>query len=179
VLLFLCNVTKQKGVDAAIRAFAEILRIKSNVKHLIVGDGDYFLKAKRLVQRMRLAPHAVFSGAVKHQQIPSYINAGDILLFFTLRKEGFPFVIIEAMACGKPIIASNIGGNSEALQYGRTGILIEAGNLKETVKSLGKLFDEEELSQQLSQNALKEVTQRFSTERMIGSIERVLKTCIN
>jgi len=165
VILFLSHVTKQKGVDVAIRAFAEIRRKKSNVKLMIVGDGNDFLKANRLVRQMRLEPDVVFSGALEHKQIPSYINAGDVLLFPTLRKEGFPFVIIEAMACGKPIIASNIGGNSEALEDGRTGILI-------------KLLDDEELSRQLSQNAFTEVTQRFGTEKMVLGIERVLKACL-
>ena len=179
VILFLSHVTKQKGVDMAIRAFAEIRRKKSNLKLMIVGDGDYFLKAKRLVRQLKMDLHVFFSGAVEHKWIPNYINAGDILLFPTIRKEGFPFVIIEAMACGKPIVATKIGGNIEALDDGRTGVLIEAGNLNETVKSLEKLLDDDELSRQLGQNAFIEATRRFGIEKMVLGIERVLKTCIS
>jgi len=178
VILFLSHLTKQKGVDVAIRAFAEVRGKKSKVKLMIVGGGNYFLNAKRLVRQMRLEPHVVFSGPLEHHEVPGYINAGNILLFPTLRQEGFSLVLIDAMACAKPIIASNIGGNSEALENGRTGILVEAGNLKEIVKSLENLLDDEKLSQQLGQNALKEVTKRFSEERMIRGIEGVLKAYI-
>jgi len=179
VVFFLSHVTKQKGVDIAIRAFAEIRRNKTGVKLMIVGDGDEFANAKRLVADLGLDPYVVFVGAVAHHKLPDYINAGDILLFPTLRKEGFSLVIIDAMACAKPIIASDIGGNSEALEHGRTGILIEAGNLKMAVKSLEKLLINDELARRLAQNALAEVTRRFSIEKMILGIERVLYACVD
>jgi glycosyltransferase involved in cell wall biosynthesis len=175
VILFLSHITRQKGIDVAIRAFAEILRRKSNLKLMIVGDGDYLPEAKNLVQRLRLKPYVIFTGAVDYEKVPDYINAGDILLLPTIRQEGLPLVIIEAMACGKPVVASNIGGNSDALEHGRSGLLTQPGSIEETVKSLERLLDNAEFSRQIAQNALNEVEQRFSKEDMIQGIERVLK----
>jgi glycosyltransferase involved in cell wall biosynthesis len=174
-ILFLSHVTRQKGVDVAIRAFAEILRRKSNLKLMIVGGGDYLPEAKNLVQRLRLNPSIIFTGAIDYEKVPDYINAGDILLLPTIRQEGLPLVIIDAMACGKPVVASNIGGNSDALEHGKTGLLTKPGSIEETVKSLERLLDNAEFSRQLAQNALNEVKQRFSEEGMIQGIERVLE----
>lgn len=179
VILFLSHVTRQKGVDVAIRAFAEIVRRKSNLKLMIVGGGDYLPEAKNLVLRLRLKPYVIFTGAADYERVPDYINAGDILLLPTIRQEGLPLVIIDAMACGKPVVASNIGGNSDALEHGRSGLLTQPGSIEETVKSLEKLLDNAEFSRQLAQNALNEVKQRFSKEGMIQGIERVLKDVYN
>ena len=178
-ILFLSHITKQKGVDVAIRAFAEILRRKSNLRLMIVGDGDYLPEAKNLVQHLRLEPYIIFAGAIDYEKVPDYINAGDILLLPTIRQEGLPLVIIDAMACGKPVVASNIGGNSDALEHGKTGLLIQPGSIEEAVKSLERLLDNAEFSRQLAQNALNEVKQRFSEECMIQGIERVLKDVSN
>jgi glycosyltransferase involved in cell wall biosynthesis len=179
VILFLSHITRQKGIDVAIRAFAEVLRRKSNPKLMIVGDGDYLPEAKNLVQSLRLEPYVIFIGAVDYEKVADYINAGDILLLPTIRQEGLPLVIIDAMACGKPVIASNIGGNSDALEHGRTGLLTQPGSIEETVKSLERLLDNAEFSRQLAQNALNEVKQRFSKEGMIQGIERILKDVCN
>jgi glycosyltransferase involved in cell wall biosynthesis len=178
-ILFLSHVTRQKGIDIAISAFAEILRRKSNLKLMIVGDGDYLPEAKNLVQSLRLEPYVIFTGAVDYEKVADYINAGDILLLPTIRQEGLPLVIIEAMACGKPVVASNIGGNSDALEHEKTGLLIQPGSIEEAVKSLERLLDNAEFFRQIARNALNEVKQRFSKEGMIQGIEQVLKNVSN
>lgn len=175
VILFLSQINRQKGADIAIMAFAEILHRRSNLKLMIVGGGDYLPEVKSLVQSLRLEPYVIFTGAIDHEKVPGYINAGDIVLFPTIRQEGLPFVIIEAMACGKPVVASNIGSNSEALEHKKTGLLTKPGGIKETVKSLERLLDNAEYSQLLAQNALNKVRCSFSKESMVQGIERVLK----
>ncbi len=175
VILFLSHITRQKGIDVAIMAFAEILHRKSNLKLMIVGDGDYLPEVKSLVQCLRLETYVIFTGAIDYEKVPGYINAGDILLFPTIRQEGLPFIILEAMACGKPVVASNIGGNSDVLEHGKTGLLTKPGSIEEIVKSLERLLDDAGFSRHLAQNALNEVKHGFSKESMIQGIERVLK----
>ncbi len=179
VILFLSHITRQKGADIAIKAFAEILYRKSNLKLMIVGDGDYLPEVKSLVQCLRLETYVIFTGAIDYEKVPGYINAGDILLFPTIRQEGLPFIIIEAMACGKPVVASNIGGNSDALEHGKTGLLTKPGSIEEIVKSLERLLDNAGFSRHLAQNALNEVKHCFSKESMILKLEQVLKDVSN
>ena len=92
--------------------------------------------------------------------------------------EGLPYVIPEAMSCGKPVIASRIGGIPTIIEDGKDGILIEPGSLKELKETIIEVLDDEELSRQLGENAREKIVERYSLDRMVDDTIRVYESVL-
>ncbi len=172
VLLFFSLVTKQKGLHLLIKALPTILKNNKCVKLLIVGEGEYLDEARLLVKQSGLGNYAFFTGHIPRKEASHYINASDIFIMPTLRQEGLPFSLLEAMACQKPIIASRIGGIPSVIDDGVNGLLIPPGNIEELVDKLLLLIENGDFANKLANNARKKIIQKFSLEEMI---ERTIK----
>ena len=174
VILFLSLLSKQKGADIAIKALNELSNHK-NLKLIIAGDGEYLEDAKLLVKHFKLESRIVFTGFVRNEDTAEYYNASDIFIFPTLRLESFGIVIAEAMACGKPVIASNIGAIPDVIDNGTNGILIPIGDFKELARQIILLLNNQRYSSMLAKNAQQKALERFGLDRMMEETIKVLK----
>jgi glycosyltransferase involved in cell wall biosynthesis len=179
VLLFLSHVTRQKGLDQFIHAMPAILQESRKVKLLVVGGGDYLEEAKRLIKKNNLNNHVIFTGPVAHQDAANYINASDIFVLPTLRQEGLPFAMLEAMACQKPVIVSRIGGVPSAITDGENGLLVSPGNSDELFNKTVYLLNNESLNEKLAFNAHRSVQRRFGIDIMIDRTVQVMENTIS
>jgi len=178
VLLIASTVSRQKGFNIALTAFKEILSIHSNMKLLVVGDGVYLEDLKRLADQFGIQNNVIFTGHVSNDEISGFYNASDIFLLPTLRVEGFPRVLIEAMSCGKPVVASRIGGILSIIDDNKNGLLITPGNVSELVEKVLFLLKNEAFGSQLADNARKEVIKKFSLDKMLEKTIKVFETAI-
>ncbi len=89
---------------------------------------------------MGLEREVIFAGPVLHEEAASYINACDLFVLPTIRQEGLPFAILEAMACQKPVIVTQIGGISSVVRDGSNGILVAPGDLEKLQEAIGLLL---------------------------------------
>lgn len=167
VLLFFSFVTKQKGLHLLIKALPAILKDNKYVKLLVVGDGDYLDEAKQLVGQLGLDSYVVFAGHISHEEAPDYINASDVFVLPTLRQEGMPFSLIEAMSCGKPVVASRIGGVPSVIDDVVNGILIPPGSTSKLIEKINLLLRDNDFADKLAVNARKKAMEKLSHERMI------------
>lgn len=109
-------------------AFGQLLKVKENLYLIFVGDGELRGKLLQEASRLGISGHIRFSeGAVPPREIPNYMQAFDFLCVPSIG-EGWPNVILEAMACGKPVIATNVGGNPEAVSSDKVGLIVPAQN---------------------------------------------------
>jgi len=177
VILFLSLLSKQKGADIAIKALNELSNHK-NLKLIIAGDGEYLEDAKLLVRYFKLESRIVFTGFVRNEDTAKYYNACDIFILPTLRLESFGIVIAEAMACGKPVIASNIGAIPDVIDNGTNGILIPIGDFKELARQINSLLNNQRYSSMLAKNAQQKALERFGLDRMVEETIKVLKLAI-
>lgn len=113
ILLFIGNLIDVKGVNYLIEAMNEIIEHEKRILLIIVGDGSGKDKFKLLTQKYDLGDYIKFAGPQKHTEIPIWLNACDLFVLPSIN-EGFGVVLIEAAACGKPVVASNVGGIPEA-----------------------------------------------------------------
>jgi glycosyltransferase involved in cell wall biosynthesis len=178
VLLFLSHITKQKGLDQLIKAMPGILKIDEKVKVFVVGDGVYLKEAKKLVQKLELNDNVIFTGHIAHENTPKYINASDIYILPTLRGEGLPFALLEAMACQKPVIASRMGGIPSAIRDGVNGLLVSPGDDDDLIKKTIYLMDNETHTQKLASNARMSVLKKFGVDSMVDQTAQVLEKAI-
>lgn len=134
------SLEKIYGVDFLIKAFK---MVKEELQHiplklLIVGTGSEEKNLKNLVQKLNLKNDTIFTGRINHSEISLYHNMVDIFVAFSI-EESFGVAVLEASACAKPVIVSNLSGFGEIVDHGKTGIIVEKENLinlSEALKSL-------------------------------------------
>jgi glycosyltransferase involved in cell wall biosynthesis len=116
-----------KGFHVLLEAFAEVQRRLNGRAHLIlVGEGTQHDKLKRQAEDLGIISSVEFAGAVEQKRLVCFYQKADLLCVPSF-SEGLPCVVVEAMACGKPVVASNVGGIPEIVDS-RSGICVEPGN---------------------------------------------------
>lgn len=138
-----------------------------DIQCLIYGastDLEYSLRCINMVSTLGLQDNIRFMGKVKDPEIA--YNAADVVVISSIT-EGFPFAIIEAMACGKGIVATDVGGIREALEG--CGLLVRSSHPQELANALLQLLHDEKLRSKLGAAALKRVQEGFTIEQSLGS----------
>jgi len=113
IILFVGHLIKTKGIDYLIEALANFDK-NINFKLYLIGSGEEKENFIQIIKEKNLSKVADFVGTVKHSELVDWYNATDILCLPSLR-EGIPNVILESLACGTPVVATNIGNNSEII----------------------------------------------------------------
>lgn len=171
VLVSVGRLQAEKGLHLTLQALARLQR--SDVHLLIVGRGKDEARLRRLAQRYGLAGQVHFTGFVPHEELPAYLNAADLFVMPTLCAEALPMAILEAMACGLPIIATDIGGIPSAIDHGRNGLLFPPGDVDRLTGHIRWLLDEPSLAQAMGETARAKAIEQFSLERMVRETEAV------
>jgi glycosyltransferase involved in cell wall biosynthesis len=167
IILTLGNIIKQKGYHLLIEALPKILE-KEEVKLVIVGDGKYLEELKRLSKKEGVDSNIVFTGKVNRSELTDYYNIADIFAFPTLRGEGLPYVLIEAMSCGLCVVSSPSGGVVDIIEEGKTGKFVKVGNLRRLSETLIKLLKDKKERELLGKNARREVLSKFDVRQMVN-----------
>lgn len=125
-LLFVGNLKHDKGVMELLQAFSAL--DNRNYQLTIVGDGVMRNEMQRFVETKQLQQQVFFTGSIPHSRLPELMRDADILVLPSYR-EGVPNVILEAMACGLPVVATDVGGIPEIIQPMVNGLLVPARNV--------------------------------------------------
>ncbi len=167
------NFYKTKGVDVLIEAIAMMSDdIKGKIQVILFGDGPESEDLRLKIKDLRLKHIVVMLGKV--DQAARYLKALDIFVLPS-RKEGFPYALLEAMQTGLPIIATNVGGNAEAL--GNAGILVDPENPKALSAALSTLLLDSNRVQLLSKKS-SERAKLFTAEKMFEETKKVYEKII-
>jgi len=171
ILIYVGRVVKSKGIKDLIDAFK---MCGKNAKLLIVGDGADAELFKKHVSKLRLEESVEFLGLRPHSEVLDLVSGADLFVLPSRRVEGFPMTIVESLAAGTPIIGADIGGISEGIDEGITGLLYESGDVRALCEKLSILLDDKFLRAKMSQNARAVARQRFSLDAMLNKYESVL-----
>lgn len=166
------NLMRRKSVDHLLRAAARMKALdESAFRVMVVGDGEERQKLESLAHQLGLAGQVDFTGFLK-EPLPA-MAAMDVFAFCSL-KEGFPRVIIEAMALGKPVVSSNVIGPQEAVEDGTTGFLYEYGDIEKLAALLMALRRDADLRARMGAAGRRRVEARFSVETYVTDVSRIL-----
>ncbi len=137
---------------------------------IIVGDGPVKVKLQQGIKDYGLNDRVFLPG--RKDNIPDYLSAFDIFVL-TSDFEGISNTILEAMACGVPVVATNVGGTPEIVDDGNTGLLVKPRNKNELFNSLKKLYDDPPLRQKMGESAINAIAEKFSLMRMVNEYENI------
>jgi phosphatidylinositol alpha-1,6-mannosyltransferase len=128
-----------KGYDNVLGSLPQVIESIPNLKYLIVGEGDDLPRVKLLVQQLNLEDHVVFCGRLADHELADHYNLCDVFIMPS-RNEGFGIVFLEALACGKPVIAGNRDGSRDALLNGEFGLLVDPDSFKDIAAALTQVL---------------------------------------
>jgi len=158
-----------KGIDALIKIMPEIRKKIPKTLLVIIGDGPEMPKLRKLAQVYGITDFVIFTGRIERELVLKYMKSSDIFVLFS-QYEGMPHTILEAMACGTPVIASNKCGNPEIIKDSINGFLVNSlDELKE--KILFSLSHPKDM-EKIRQNALDTVKQ-YSWEQHLNKLEKI------
>ncbi|MEC9293938.1 MAG: glycosyltransferase [Chloroflexota bacterium] len=143
-ILFVGRLEPLKGVDNLFRAVASLENLKSITLSVVGGDGNSQEKRRlqALAKKMRLNQTVHFLGPIPQEELPIYYNAADVCVLPSYY-ESFGFAALEASACGKPVIASEVGGLRTIVNHGRTGFLVPPKRMDLIAERLCELLDDD------------------------------------
>lgn len=176
VVLTVGRLQRRKGHDMMIRAIPSIRDAVPDILYVIVGDGEELESLKRLVEECGVTPNVQFRTAAADEELLACYQQCDLFVLPNRQIgadiEGFGIVLLEAQACGKPVVAGASGGTQETLCEGRTGLTIPCDSpelLAATVAGL--LCDKTKLSE-MGVAARKWIEERFDWNRLAARFER-------
>ena len=140
MVLTVGNLTKVKGQEYLILAVEEVVKRRKDVLCVIIGNGKLRGKLKSQIRELNLQHHIKLPGGKSHGEVPLWMNACDAFVLPSLN-ESFGVVQIEAMACGKPVIATYNGGSEEIITSEEYGYLVEPRNPREMAKRILATLD--------------------------------------
>jgi len=160
---------EEKGNRYFIEAAPQVLREFPNARFVIAGDGPLREELETLAKKLDLDGKLHFAGFVS--EVAVALAAMDIYVMASLM-EGFPFALAEAMAAGKTVVASNVGGMKEMIQHDENGLLAPPANSAALAEALMRLLKNPTLSQRLG-DAARQRSQAFSVERNVQALESI------
>ncbi len=145
----------------------------------LIGEGALRETLEKKISEYGLEKQIVLLGALSHQAVFYKMQSADIFVFPSV-SEGFGLVLLEAMASGLAIVASETNGVPEIITEGKTGLLCEAGNAEALAETLFKLCSDKELGKQLALNALEDVMTRFDNQVLVSALYfKMMECCKN
>ncbi len=159
----------QKGHEYLLRAARKIIPRMGNIKFLIVGDGQMKESLESLSERLDIKENVVFTG--KRNDIKDMLYISDFSVVSSIR-EGFSNVVLESMACEKPVVATDVGGNKEIIIDGENGFIVPSRDEDALADKILTLAGNEELTKKIGLVA-KETVKSFSLSRMAYKTEKL------
>lgn len=142
-LLAIGRLTWQKGYDYLLEAMQSVLS-KNQCKLLIIGDGEEFERLSKKIDELQIAESVRIIRRVNRDEIIDYMHASDIFIQASV-SDALPNTLLEASACGLPIIGTKAGGIPEVVVDGSNGILVEAKNGSALASAINRLISDEDL----------------------------------
>ncbi|MEP7342030.1 MAG: glycosyltransferase [Acidobacteriota bacterium] len=172
------QITPRKGQLELIRAFARIVHQIPRSRLVVVGaplfnnDHEYLLKIKQAAEDLKISDRVIFTGA--RSDVPVIMCALDLLVLNS-KIEPLGLVVLEAMVCGTPVLATAVDGVPELMNHKVTGWLVSAGNEKQLAESIITLGNNWRLRNGLAENARRNVVSGFSKEKYLWLVENYYK----
>lgn len=175
VLLSVGRITEGKGFDNLIKIISKI----KNVELIIIGEGPKLEDLHNIAENERVTKKVNFLGEIAHEKLPAFYNLADVFCFPSKLREACPLVLIEAMACGVPVVASRIGGIPNIVENYKDGLLVEPGSITDIEKKIRKLVNDDSLRKRLGEKAREKAVNQFSIEQMVKETIQIYKEIKN
>jgi glycosyltransferase involved in cell wall biosynthesis len=180
VILYVGRFDSRKGIETLVKATSrQEIRQNQNLKVIIVGgstpgqsDGIERQRIEGIVQELGLQDIIIFAGRVEHSELAYYYTAADVCVVPS-HYEPFGLVAIEAMACGTPVVASDVGGLKFTVVNEVTGLVVPPQDEAEFARAIALILSDLDWGKQLGENAKKRVESKFSWNSVASQLDKL------
>ncbi len=170
-ILFLGRLDRRKGLHRLLKALPYVIKDIPDVKVIVAGSGPLEEYYKKMVKELNLLHHVEFRGFISSEDIPKYYRSCSLYTSPAEGGESFGIVLIEAMASGVPVVASNIQGYNEVIQTDKNGVLVDTKNPEEYGYALSYVLKDKGLREKLIKNGIEVVRKKYSWDVVAKKIE--------
>ena len=183
-LLFVGRLAEKKGAVYLLRAMPMIVRRFPNAKLALIGSGPEEDAIRREIKELGLETHVVQLGKVAQERMPDYMASADVFVMPSVvaasgDTEGLPVVLMEALASGTPVVCSDVGGVSDLIKHGETGLLAREKDADNLGRQCIAMLDDEALRKATAERGRALVQQRFSWPTVALAFEAVFHDCVS
>ncbi len=172
---YVSRIEEGKGWELFVKTLSKLIENGYDVKGIIAGRGNEVPQMKEMIYTLGLSDTIEYMGPVKHADLPDLYNRFDLFLFPTKRLESLGLVGVEALACGVPVIASNLGGIPGYLQDGQNGFLFEPDNPDDLFDKVLTFINLSADDKERMSSHARSVAERFDTKVVMKELyERLL-----
>jgi glycosyltransferase involved in cell wall biosynthesis len=177
IVLTIGRLEKIKGFQYLIKALPSIIQEVGSTKLVIAGpDFNYGSKLKKLTEETNVQENVIFYGPINGKEKFEAFSAANIVAVPSLY-EGFGMLLLEAMAAGKPLVATNTGAAPEIIKNGKNGILAGSGDVEDLAGKIIKLLSDDQLMYLIGQESRKTV-EAFNWEKVSEQIHKLYIDCL-
>ena len=183
-VLYVGRLSKEKGVDVLINAwtmlsarFNEGAAAKASLT--VLGEGpekEWLIKSSDVCSELK---RVVVEGHLEKQEVVNKMAESGFLVFPSVWYEGMPMTMLEAYACGLPIVASRMGAMQEIVSEGETGLLFEPGNAEDLAEKMGWMLTHPDECRRMGANARREYEEKYSPEKNYQMLKQIYQTAIS
>ncbi len=176
-ILFVGRLEQRKGLPYLIKAYKQVKQENPNCRLIVVGPGSRYRKIYERLVKHRGLQDVVFVGYASYDELPGYYKTADIYCSPATGRESFGIVLLEAMAVGTPVVASNIEGYANVVTHGVDGLLVPPKNSRQLAQALISLMSDESLRQQMGAKGIvkaKEHNWEHIARRVLNYYTRIL-----
>ncbi len=149
------------NIDVTIRAFASACKKYPNFRLLVIGEGSAEKQLKELCASLQIENKVTFTGRIPFTEISKHYNMINVLVNIS-EYESFGVSIIEAMACEKPVIVTNVGGLKEIVNHSLLGIKVEVGDVEQTAAAIEQLFTDKKMYAEIAARSREHVVKNYN-----------------
>jgi phosphatidyl-myo-inositol dimannoside synthase len=176
-LLTVARLTAHKGVDTGLLVLADLSHEYPDLGYIIIGSGEDQPLLEAQAQALGVSQRVRFLTTVPDADLPALYNCAEIYLglsrLMDLRAEGFGISLVEAAACGLPVVAGRSGGIPETVLDGETGLLVKAEGPAEACKAVRRLLDDPALARSLGARGRRAVETKYNWDRVASDLAKI------
>ena len=172
-LLTAGRLERAKGHHLAFQVAAMLLQQGLPVRVIVAGGGPDGNWLRQQAAAFGLAERVHWLGRVPREEMPAVYNASDVFLMLSVRTEAFPYAVVEAMSCARPVVASRVGGVPSAITHGQDGVLVSPGDVRDAAQKANLLLRDGERRGAIGHAARQTVLEQFTIDTMTARTEAV------
>jgi len=166
------------GPDILLKALAIVKKTNSDILLSIAGKGEMTGELKKMVKELNIEKNVEFNGFIDNKEIYKFIQKHHAVVMPS-REEGFGVAALEAGICGRPVIATNVGGIPEVVDNNKTGLLVPSDDYQALAEAILKLADNRNLNAKMGQQGIEFVRENYTWEKSIDSMIRLYEGLIH
>jgi len=184
VVISVGRFVEKKAPYLTILAFERVLKRIPEARLVMVGTGPLHDICTKLVESLHIGYAVELTGVLDHDEVAALMQQSRVFVQHSLLpasgdSEGTPVAILEAGAAGLPVISTRHAGISDVVLHGKTGFLVDEGDIDGMSDYLHRILSDTQLAMELGRNAREYISDTFNMDRSIGELRRIFQVCLN